>query len=213
MFVAEVSLTWKNRLLHLSCFFPVCIGNLLPIYLASVQVFIVSGWVTAFKLVELFLFELHIVKWLKWFGLICQPFRLLELSLLGFLILWHDYGVIFLKLFICFLDRLINFLTLFCFLVWNILRSLLLGFFVVLAFIFGALWLRSFGIFRYLWNFKSPARCLRNQTRRYFACHRIGISWLGLRKICGLRLLLPPSGSLIISFTTLCQIWCVIFFH
>ncbi len=144
MLVAEVVLARKYRLLHLSCFPSVCIGNLLPINLTSVQVFIVGGWVAAFKLVELLLFELRIVEGMKRFSLLCQPFRLLELSLLW---LSLDNSLIFLRFFIGFLDGLIDFLTLLGFKVWNVLRILLLRFFVVLALIFGALWLRSFGIF------------------------------------------------------------------
>jgi len=165
MFVAEVILAWKNRLLNLSCLPSVCIGNLLPIDLTCVQVFIVGGWVSAFELVELLLLVLDIVKRLKRLRLLSQPFGFLELSFLGFGC--HDNSVVFLGLLFFFLDGLIDFLTLFGFLVWNGLRIFLLGLFIVLVLFFGLPWLGSFSFFLHpFWNIKSPARCLRNQTRR-----------------------------------------------
>jgi hypothetical protein len=113
----------------------VCIGNLLPIDLTCVQVFIVGGWVSAFELVELLLLVLNIVEGLERIRLFSQPFGFLELSFLGFGC--HDNSVVFLGLFFIFLDRLIDFLTLFGFLVWNGLRILLLGLFIVLVLFFG----------------------------------------------------------------------------
>lgn len=111
MLVAEVTFTLKNRLLHLSSFPPICLCNFLPIDFASVQIFVVGCRVTAFKLVEIFLFELDFVKRLKRLGLLCQPFRLLKFSLLGFQISWDNYGLVLLRF--IFLNRLIDFLTLF----------------------------------------------------------------------------------------------------